>query len=114
MLAFEAPFLCALTSFSAALMFIYAWRIGSRPWFIVVGAFGWLSWTIYFGLLAITAGPAPMLDRNDIAPMVRLAELFGGMLIAAWLLLWIRHEVRFPGLHMPDDKASYTRNGEPC
>lgn len=89
-LAFEAPLLCALTSLMAACLFFYAWRVGARPWFILLGVLGWLCWTLYFSLLAISAGPAPKLDRGDWAPAVRWAEIAGALLLACWLVLWTR------------------------
>ena len=112
MLAFEAPLICALTTFGAAILFFFSWRIGVRPWWVLVAVFGWLSWTIYFSLLAISAGPSPILDRGDMAPMVRWAELIGGVLLAIWLVFWTRHGIRHPW-HISDDKASYTRE-TPC
>ncbi len=108
MLAFEAPLVCAMVTFAAALLFFFAWRIGARPWYVLVAVFGWLSWTIYFALLAITAGPAPMLERGDIVAMVRWAELIGGVLIAVWLGFWLRN-IQTCGVKLPDDKASYLR-----
>lgn len=96
MLAYEAPFVCALTCFAAACLFSYAWRIGARPWYVLVAVAGWLSWTVYFALLTITAGPAPVMARGDLVPTVRLAELAGGLLIAAWLVFWIGFGVKPP------------------
>lgn len=108
MLAHEAPLICSLVTFAAAWLFFMSWRIRLRPWWVLVAMFGWLSWTIYFALLAISAGPAPMLKRADIASMVRWAELIGGVLIAVWLVFWIRRGLQHP-LYTPDDKASYLR-----
>jgi hypothetical protein len=108
MLAFEAPFVCALVTFAAALLFFFSWRIGSRPWWILVAVGGWLSWTIYFALLAITAGPAPMITRAEITPMVRWAELLGAVLIAVWLFFWFRRGVRGTW-YTPIDKDNYLR-----
>lgn len=105
MLDFEAPLVCSLTTFLAALLFFFSWRIGVRPWWVMVAVGGWLSWTIYFALLAITAGPAPMIERSDIVPMVRWAELLGGVLIAIWLIFWTRHGIRYPW-HIAGDQAS--------
>lgn len=116
MLAYEAPLVCSLASFAAAMLFLLSWRIGARPWWILVAVGGWLSWTIYFALLAITAGPAPMIARGDIVPMVRVAELFGGLLIGVWLVFWVRQGIRgYPWYvpRLPDDKASYLR-GDGC
>lgn len=89
-LAFEAPLLCALTSLTAACLFFYAWRIGTRPWWILVGVGGWLCWSLYFSLLAISAGPAPKLDRGDFATVVRWSEIAGALLLFSWLALWAR------------------------
>ena len=111
MLAYEAPLVCALVTFAAALLFFFSWRIGCRPWWVLVAVVGWLSWTIYFSLLAITAGPAPMLDRSDIIPMVRWSELLGGILIGIWLVFWARNGIKYPW-HISDDKDNYLREGE--
>lgn len=112
MLAFEAPFVCALVCFAAALLFFLSWRIGARPWWVLVAVMGWLSWTIYFALLAITAGPAPMLSRQEITPMVRWAELIGAVLIAVWLMYWVRRGLRadpWVGSDAPGGNESYPR-----
>jgi hypothetical protein len=113
MLAFEAPLVCALTSFAAALLYFYAWRIGTRPWWVLLAVAGWLNWTIYFAMLAISAGPAPMISRSDITAMVRWSELLGGILLMLWLVFWTRRGIRSPFWYVPDDKASYTRE-TPC
>jgi len=113
MLAYEAPLVCALTCFAAALLFAYSWAIQARPPYVLVGVAGWLAWTIYFSLLAISAGPAPMIKRGDMVDMVRAAELLGGLLLAVWLMCWVRFGIRLPTAHTPNDKASYTRE-DPC
>ena len=89
-LAFEAPFVCSLVCFAAAILFVHAWRVQVHAWRIVLAALGWLCWTLYFALLAITAGPAPMLERGEVALAARWAELGGGLLLGGWLLLWMR------------------------
>lgn len=113
MLAYEAPLVCSLASFAAAMLFFLSWRIGTRPWWVLVAVGGWLCWTIYFALLAITAGPAPMITREQIQLMVRIAELGGGALIGIWLVFWARQGIRgYPWYtlpRLPDDKASYLR-----
>ena len=109
MLAYEAPLVCALTSFAAALLFVYSWAIKARPAYVLVGAAGWLSWTIYFSLLAISAGPAPMIARGDMVGMVRASEMLGGLLLAVWLVCWVRFGVRLSKLEIPDDNGNYPR-----
>jgi hypothetical protein len=112
MLSFEAPLVCSLTTFAAALLFFFSWRIARRPWWVLMAVFGWLSWTIFFALLAITAGPAPMIERADITAMVRWAEMLGGVLIAVWLWFWFRHGIRgYPWYtsDISDDKDNYLR-----
>ncbi len=108
MLAYEAPLICALVTFAAAWLFFMSWHIRQRPWWILVAMFGWLSWTIYFALLAISAGPAPMIERGEIVPMVRWSELIGAVLIAVWLVFWVRRGFKNPW-YSSDDKASYLR-----
>ena len=108
MFAFEIPLFCSLVTFAAAWLFCMSWRIKLRPWWVLVAMFGWLSWTIYFALLAISAGPAPVLNRADIAFMIHLAEVLGALLIAIWLVFWGRQGLRYPW-HISDDKASYLR-----
>ena len=118
-LAFEAPLLCAMVTFAAAILFFYAWRIGMRPWYVLVAVGGWLAWTVYFGALAVTAGPAPRVSRAELALMVRWAELIGGVLLAVWLVFWIRFGTQVPAWNVPDcppegsnpsgAKDSYTR-----
>lgn len=109
MLAYEAPLVCALTCFAAALLFAYSWAIRSRAPYVLVGVMGWLAWTVYFSLLAISAGPAPMIKRADMVDMVRAAELLGGLLLAVWLVCWVRFGIRLPHEVMPDDKENYPR-----
>lgn len=96
-LAFEAPMVCALVCFAAAQLYVYAWWLGCRPWPILIGALGWLLWSIYFGLLAVSAGPSPQFLRADALSNIRLTELAGGVVIAVWLLLWSRRELA----HLP-------------
>ena len=109
MLAYEAPLVCALTSFAAALLFAYSWAIRARPPYVLVGAAGWLSWTIYFSLLAISAGPAPMLARGDMVAMVRASEMLGGLLLAVWLVCWVRFGIRLNAPNRPGDNDNYPR-----
>ncbi len=98
-LAFEAPIICALTSFAAAQIYVYAWWLGVRPWPILIGALGWLIWAIYFAMLAVSAGPDPMIVRGNAMINIRIAELAGGLVLAAWLIIWSRQELRHVPAH---------------
>lgn len=69
-----------------ALLFGGIWLMGwsrTRIGYMLPLALGWWGLCIYWGLLAVSAGPAPVVDRSDIAPMVR-----GVLLVSVTLLAW--------------------------
>jgi hypothetical protein len=71
-LAFGSTTLASVLSLAFAIIMVYAFVLGIRLRWLLVGAAGWLGLSLYFGLLAISAGPAPVISRGDIADWVRV------------------------------------------
>ena len=89
MLAFESPMLLAVTALFCAATHLLRWRRdGERYRLPLVG--GWFALCIYWSLLAISAGPAPVLSRAYIAMVVRVLGILAAclMLTGGGLMLW--------------------------
>ena len=97
MLALEANWFAALVAVLSAAIWLVIWA-RSRQGYALLCAGGWLGLCIYWSLLAISAGPQPVLVRGSIALVVRVllvlaaAALGGGKLWLAWLA-WRRQPV---------------------
>ena len=82
MLAFESPLVLALMALSSAAVWLLLWRRARAPYMLLLLA-GWLGLCLYWSLLAISAGPAPVLPRADIAVAVRALGVLVALVIAA-------------------------------
>lgn len=82
-LAFESATLASVLSLTFGMITLYAYWLGLRLRWLLFGAGGWLTLALYFGLLAISAGPAPAIPRSDMALGLRLS------LIVAYALLGV-------------------------
>lgn len=71
-LAFASTTLASVLSLAFGMITIYAFVLGFRLRWLLFGAAGWLGLSIYFGLLAVSAGPAPVISRGDLAAYVRV------------------------------------------
>ena len=82
MLAFESTLVLALMALSSAAVWLLLWRRARAPYMLLLLA-GWLGLCLYWSLLAISAGPAPVLPRADIAVVVRALGILVALVIAA-------------------------------
>lgn len=95
-LAFMAPLVCSLVCFGVAHACVWSYVLNIRPWFVMIAAAGFLMWSLYWSLLAISAGPNPTIPRGEMTKIIRWAEFSGGLFVGAWALLWTRSMVRMP------------------
>lgn len=71
--------------FSALLMAVRAVRgLSSRRMLLQAAVMGLMS--LYWSLIAISSGPAPVIERADMAGGLRL---LAGVMAAVWSLFWI-------------------------
>ena len=81
-LAFESATLASVMFMAFGMITMYAWWLGLRfPW-LLAGAGGLFVMMFYFGLLAVSAGPAPVIPRAVIALALRLLLVAGTLLLA--------------------------------
>ena len=86
MLAFESPLLLALMALSSTAVWLLLWRRARAPYMLLLLG-GWLGLCMYWAMLAISAGPAPMVARGDIAVAVRVLGIVVAAVIEAGKLL---------------------------
>lgn len=89
MLAFEAPFLLALMALSSTTIWMMLW-CKTRTLYMLPLAGGWALLCLYWSLLAISAGPAPVVGRADSALWVRVVGLAAALVLEAGkvAMLW--------------------------
>ena len=93
MLAFESPLMLALMALSSSAVWLLLWRRSRAPYMLLLLA-GWLGLCLYWSLLAISAGPAPVLPRADIAVAVRALGVLVALVIAAGKLCMLARMFR--------------------
>jgi hypothetical protein len=88
MLAFWSPLFLSIVCLLASGVWLMLWS-RQRAAYMLPTALSWLAFCAYFALLAVSAGQAPVVDRGDIAPLVRVwGFIVGGVvLVGKWLLL---------------------------
>ena len=85
--AFSVNAAASIVALLFALIWLFAWR-RLRYAYILLLACGWLGLCVYWGLLAISAGPAPVIDRAAIVVPVRATLLVSmGLLLAGKLAM---------------------------
>ena len=89
MLAFESPLMLALMALSSSAVWLLLWRRSRAPYMLLMLA-GWLGLCLYWSMLAISAGPAPVLPRGDIAVAVRVLGVVVALVIVAGKILLLR------------------------
>lgn len=95
MLSFESPLLLSIMALVSGGIWLLLWT-RTRIGYMLLLASGWWLLCIYWGLLAVSAGPAPALSRGEIAITVRsvglaaVATLAGGKGVMLWR--WWRAE----------------------
>ena len=60
-----------------------------RP-FMLFGAATMATLAIWFALIAISAGPTPVVKRGDVADLLRVIAAVAGPTWSLWLLLYAR------------------------
>jgi len=86
MLAFESSLALAIMALAFAATQLLFWR-QTRARYLLFWLAGWLVLCIYWSLLAVSAGPAPVIARGDIALIVRLLGLAAVFVMLSGLLL---------------------------
>lgn len=80
--AFSVNAAASIAALLFALIWLYAWR-RMRYAYALLLAGGWLGLCAYWGLLAISAGPAPVIERGSIVVPVRATLLVSMALLLA-------------------------------
>lgn len=73
-----------------AALFALSVAIRIRRPFMLVGAVAMALLALWFASLAVTAGPAPMIKRGEVADALRVLALLAGIAWTLWLLLYAR------------------------
>lgn len=87
-------YICTLAALGGSLRLFLGIRRGARPRRHLWGAGAFFLLGVGFALLAITAGPAPVVSRGEITLVVRWLFLGGGLLWLGWLGSDFRWSVR--------------------
>ena len=80
--AFSVNAAASITALLFCLTWLFAWR-RLRYAYMLLLAGGWLGLCVYWGLLAISAGPAPVIERGAIVVPVRATLLVSMALLLA-------------------------------
>lgn len=88
-LALEANWFAAIVALLSASIWLVLWQ-RSRQGYSLACALGWMGLCAYWSLIAISAGPAPWVSRDDVALPVRalLIVSMGAMLAGKGVFLW--------------------------
>ena len=93
-LSFYSPLFLSVVCFLTGGVWLMLWT-RSRAGYMLPSAFSWWAFCIYFGLLAVSGGVAPAVERADIALVVRLWGFVVGALVLAakaiLLAVWWRN-----------------------
>lgn len=89
MLAFESPLLLSVTALVSGGIWLLLWT-RTRIGYMLLLMLGWWLLCGYWSLLAISAGPAPVLSRGEIAVSVRLTGISAAAVLACGkiVMLW--------------------------
>jgi hypothetical protein len=80
--AFSINAAAAVSALLFSLIWLFAWR-RMRYAYTLLLAGGWLGLCVYWGLLAVSAGPAPVIERTNIVVPVRATLLVSMALLLA-------------------------------
>lgn len=97
-LAFSSTTLASVLSLSFGMITIYAYVLGLRLRWLLFGAAGWLGLSVYFGLLAVSAGPAPVISRGDLAACVRVVLIVAYGMFAVHFAALVNLLLRYSAL----------------
>lgn len=87
--AFAVNVAASIASLAFATLWLIAWR-RARAGYMLLLAVGWFGLCVYWGLLAVSAGPDPVLSRANIATMVRYLLLVSMAAMAAGKVALLR------------------------
>ena len=94
-LALESPTIASVVSLCLAIIIAFAVAIGYRPRSVLLLAGGFVGLCVYFGMLAASAGPAPMISRLDMAFWIRHMLLVAYALFVTWAILFVGEMIRY-------------------
>ncbi len=87
--AFEVNVIASVLSLLFALLWLAAW-LRTRHAYMLLLAAGWAGLCGYWGMLAITAGTAPLVSRAAITGIIREWLLLCMALLLAGKAAWLR------------------------
>lgn len=86
--AFSVNAAASVAALLFALIWLFAWRRMRYAYTFLLAA-GWLGLCVHWGLLAISAGPAPVIDRAAIVVPVRATLAVSMALLLAGKVTWL-------------------------
>jgi hypothetical protein len=87
--AYEINVIASVASLLFALLWLAGWT-RTRHGYMLTLAVGWVGLCAYWGLIAITAGEAPVVKRATMAPLIRGELMISMALLAAGKLAMVR------------------------
>jgi hypothetical protein len=94
LLAITPYALLSVLTMATAVIFGLSVALRLRRWVMLPGAVAMAMLSVWFGVLAMTSGPAPLLRRGDAADYLRWLALATAMVWLAWLVLYALSLVR--------------------
>ena len=88
-LAFESPFLLAIMALSSSIVWLMLCRRTHARYMLLLAA-GWAALCAYWSLLAISAGPSPVMGRGEIAVLARGLGIAAAAMLSGGKLLMLR------------------------
>lgn len=88
-LAFYSPLFLSIACFLAGGIWLMLWTRQSTRYMLPT-ALSWYALCVYFGMLAVSGGGAPIVERTEIAGVLRLWGFFTGALILTSKVLLLR------------------------
>lgn len=90
-----APYaLLSVAAMLTAALFGLAVALRLRRWVMLPGAVAMAMLAVWFAVLAMTSGPAPLLRRGEVADPLRWLALSTAAVWVGWLVLYARSLVR--------------------
>ncbi len=86
---FEINVIASVSSLLFALLWLAAWRRTRHVYMLLLAA-GWAGLCGYWGMIAISAGAAPLVSRAAIASVIREWLLLCMVLLLAGKAAWLR------------------------
>lgn len=93
MWAVEVNILAAVGALLSAAIWLFAWRKTRQRYMLPLTA-SWLGLALYWSLIAVSAGPAPMWSRANLALVVRGILLLSVLLMVGGKVALVRLAMR--------------------